>query len=83
MLTDDVMGYYSSFVVKIWVAEDGRMSRGHIQHVGTRETVHFVTVDKMVEFVMGHLSPSQNYLAEPADRTDLSTVASDQDMSHE
>lgn len=77
------IGYYSSFVVKIWVAEDGRMSRGRIQHVGTRETTHFVNVDKMMDFVMNHLNPSQNYRVEPADEIDLSMVTLDQEASHE
>jgi len=44
------MGYYSSFVVKIWADDDGKMSRGYVQHVSTEESMHFLTLDQMVAF---------------------------------
>jgi hypothetical protein len=49
------MGFYSSFVVKIWVDDDGRMRRGYVQHVGTQDGAHFLTLDKMHSFMMNHL----------------------------
>ena len=49
------MGFYTSFVVKIWVDDDGRMKRGFIQHVGTQDSAYFVTLDKMLAFMMDHL----------------------------
>lgn len=49
------MSYYSSFVVKLWVDDDHRVARGYIQHVGTRDSVYFVTLDKMLAFMMHHL----------------------------
>ena len=58
------MGYYSSFVVKVWVDDDLKMRRGYVQHVGTQETKHFLSFDKMVEFMFDHLNPSQNHTAE-------------------
>ena len=64
------MGYYSSFVVKIWV-NDGNsegMLRGHIQHVGSRENVHFLNLDKMLEFIMGHLNSTANDVAAPSNK---------------
>ncbi len=54
------MGYYSTFVVRIWVDNDQRMRRGYVQHVATQEAAHFVTFDKMEEFVLSHLSPPQD-----------------------
>lgn len=57
------MGHYSSFVVRIWVDENEMLSKGYVQHVGTQETVHFASLDKMAEFIINHLSPSQNFLA--------------------
>jgi hypothetical protein len=62
------MGYYSSFVVKTWV-EDGRMIRGQIQHVGTQETVYFLSLDKMLAFIANHLNPPQESLSEPGEKT--------------
>ncbi len=62
-------GYYSSFVVKIWV-EDEKVVRGRIQHVGTRESVYFSDFDKMLEFIMNHRNtPPKNSLPsdEPID----------------
>ena len=57
VLTDTCMGYYSSFVVKIWVGDDQRMLRGYIQHVGTQDGLHFLSVDRMLSFMTGHLNP--------------------------
>jgi hypothetical protein len=53
------MGYYNSFLVKIWIDETDEM-RGYIQHVSTQEDMHFLSVDKMVDFMMNHLSPPPN-----------------------
>ena len=51
------MGQYNSFVVKIWTNEATAKFRGHIQHVGSQESTYFITTEKMVEFIMDHLSP--------------------------
>lgn len=51
-------GYYSSFVVKIWVGDDQGLVRGYIQHVSTREGMHFLTIDRMLDFMKGHLKSS-------------------------
>lgn len=62
------MGHYSSFVVRIWVDDnEGGMSRGYVQHVGTQESTHFLALDKMAQFMMGHLGPSPNQRAEEND----------------
>lgn len=56
-------GHYSSFVLKIWVDEgnDEGFIRGQIQHVDTRESMHFLDLDKMTAFIMSHLySQSRN-----------------------
>ncbi len=60
-----VMGYYSSFVVKVWVDDGGAMSRGQVQHVATRETVYFLSFDKLLEFMVSHLKSDQNEMAGP------------------
>ena len=77
------MGYYSSFVVKVWVTDDRKMSRGYIQHVGTQETMHFLTFDKMVEFVLNHLNPPQNHWAEREEGIGLSAPAREREESDE
>lgn len=61
------MGYYSSFVVKLWVDDDLKMKRGCVQHVGTNTTMHFLSFDKMVKFMSSNLSPYQNIGADIED----------------
>ena len=51
------MGYYNSFVLKIWTDEEERRVRGHILHVSSQEDIYFLDVDKMVDFIMAHLYP--------------------------
>ena len=51
------MGYYNSFVVKIWSDEPGGKVRGHIQHVSSEESSHFLNLDKMLDFIVSHLGP--------------------------
>lgn len=49
------MGHYNSFLVKIWTDDVHRLVRGYIQHVGTEEVVHFLDLEKMVDFIINHL----------------------------
>lgn len=51
------MGFYNSFVVKIWSSEVGKLERGHIQHVGTQEQRYFLDTRDLVDFVLSHLAP--------------------------
>lgn len=51
------MGYYNSFVVKVWSDEPGGKVRGHIQHVSSQESSHFLNLDKMLDFIISHLGP--------------------------
>lgn len=62
------MGYYNSFVVKIWSDEPGGKVRGHIQHVSSQESSHFLNLDKMLDFIIAHLSPPTAYPSEGADK---------------
>jgi hypothetical protein len=71
------MGYYSSFVVKIWVNDDQSISRGYIQHVGTQESVHFLTIDKIATFIMNHLHPPPDHLDDAKEGIDSTTFAQD------
>ena len=50
------MGYYNSFVVKIWTEDDQNLARGYIQHVGTQESIYFADWEKMAHFMLSHLS---------------------------
>ena len=77
------MGYYSSFVVKLWVKDDQSLIKGHVQHVGTQEGRHFLTFDKMMEFMLDHLNPPPNDWPGPGDEIGLSTLAQDWETSHE
>jgi hypothetical protein len=69
------MGHYSTFVVRIWVDSDQRMSRGYVQHVATQEAAHFVAFDKMEEFILRHLNPPQDdtYELEEGTNQDIPT----------
>ncbi len=55
------MGYYNSFVIKIWAEDDKETIRGHMRHVGTQEEMYFLSLDKMIGFIMSHLGPSANH----------------------
>ncbi len=52
------MGYYNTFVVKIWCDDGGEMIRGHIQHVSTQEYMYFPSPENMTDFIVSHLSHS-------------------------
>jgi hypothetical protein len=56
------VGYYNSFVVKIWTDENEGKVRGNIQHVSSQESSHFLSLDKMLEFIIGHLNPPNGSL---------------------
>ena len=50
------MGYYNSFIVKIWTEGGQNLTRGYIQHVGTQESIYFADWEKMANFMLSHLS---------------------------
>jgi hypothetical protein len=49
------MGYYNSFVVKIWTEDGQNLARGYIQHVGTQEGIYFADWERMTKFMLSHL----------------------------
>ena len=51
------VGYYNSFIVKIWSDEARGRVRGHIQHVSSQESSHFLNLDSMLDFIIAHLNP--------------------------
>lgn len=51
------MGYYNTFVVKIWCDNCGQMVRGRVQHVHSQELLHFLDTKNMTDFMLQHLSP--------------------------
>lgn len=58
------MGYYNSFVVRIWSQPDGRL-RGSIEHVASREHLAFLDPIAVVNFMRTHLKPPQVDGGEP------------------
>ena len=50
------MGYYNSFVVKIWTEDGQNLARGYIQHVGTQESIYFADWERMTNFMLSHLN---------------------------
>ena len=53
------MGYYNTFIVRIWTDDGLRPSRGHIEHVGTSDRIWFTYLEQMSVFISDHLrSPS-------------------------
>ena len=51
------MGYYTTFVVRIWCKDTGIMSKGYVQHVSTQEQRYILDMDDLLDFIRGHLSP--------------------------
>ncbi len=71
------MGYYNTFVVKIWCTDCGEMIRGHIQHVGSQEYAYFLNNQNMTDFMASHLTPSPSELSGGGKPGDGSKVFSD------
>lgn len=69
------MGYYNSFVLKIWTDEQERKVRGHILHVSSQEGVYFLNVDKMVDFIMAHLQPPSDSALENEENEIVDNIA--------
>ena len=59
-----MVGYYNSFVVRIWSDEQG-LSRGSIQHVRTHDSLVFGDVAAVVEFIRVHLAPPPSHITPP------------------
>ena len=55
------MGFYNSFVVRIWSSEVGKPDRGYIQHVGTQHQRHFLEIHDVLDFILSHLTPPTEY----------------------
>ncbi len=55
------MGYYNTFVVRIWSDEQG-LSRGHIEHVLTHDNLVFGDPLAVVEFIRIHLGPPPSFI---------------------
>ena len=51
------MGYYITFVVRIWCKDMGELDKGYVQHVGTQEQRYFLNMDDLTDFIRSHLSP--------------------------
>ena len=58
------MGYYNTFVVRIWCSDHGEMVRGRVQHVGSEEHAYFLNTTNMIDFMTGHLKPPPSELPE-------------------
>jgi hypothetical protein len=50
------VGYYNSFVVRIWSDEQGP-ARGSIEHVWSHESLVFADPAAVVDFIRVHLTP--------------------------
>lgn len=54
------MGYYNTFVVKIWCDDHEEMIRGHTQHVSSQEHAYFSSLENLSDFIASHLGPPPN-----------------------
>ena len=61
------MGYYNSFIVRVWTDDIDGPSYGLIQHVSTQEKAYFADQYEMDEFISSHLEPPA--LSIPIDET--------------
>jgi hypothetical protein len=55
------VGYYNSFVVRIWSDEQG-LSRGSIEHVRTHDSLVFGDPAAVVEFIRVHMAAPPSYI---------------------
>lgn len=51
------MGYYNTFVVRIWCNDSDELSRGEVQHVTTKQQRYFLDIADMTDFILSHLKP--------------------------
>ncbi len=58
------MGYYNSFVVRIWSSEHG-WTRGKIEHVATHDSLVFDDLAELDDFVRRHLNPPSSHTPDP------------------
>jgi len=54
------VGYYNTFVVRIWCNDSNELSRGYVQHVTTRQQRYFMDIDDLTDFILSHLVPPAN-----------------------
>ncbi|MBI4790235.1 MAG: hypothetical protein HY782_24640 [Chloroflexi bacterium] len=59
-----MVGYYNSFVVRIWSDEQG-LARGSIQHVRSHDSLVFGDLATILEFIRVHLAPPPSYIIPP------------------
>ena len=76
------MGYYNSFVVRIWLDEED-LSRGRIEHVQTHDSLVFADLTSVAEFIRAHLVPPPSYLPTPGEEQSSTDVSPDQSESLE
>jgi hypothetical protein len=57
------VGYYNSFVVRIWSDEQGP-SRGTIEHVSTHDSLVFDDPSAVVSFIRLHLDPPSSFISD-------------------
>ena len=51
------MGYYNSFVVKVWTDDVNNTLRGQIWHVNSHKQSYFDELDKAMVFIRDNLNP--------------------------
>ena len=51
------MGFYNSFVVKIWSDDVRKTLRGQVWHVNSHEQIYFSDLDKAMAFIADNLNP--------------------------
>ena len=51
------MGYYNTFVVRIWCDEAGELNKGYVQHIYSQEQRYFIDMEDLKDFIFTHLSP--------------------------
>jgi hypothetical protein len=70
------VGYYNTFVVRIWCDDEGELTRGYIQHVSTDEHTYFLNVEDVNAFILDHLGPPpSNSVTEEERRGELPLLA--------
>ena len=53
------MGFYNSFVVKVWSDDMKKTLRGQVWHVNSHKQIYFDDLDKAMVFIKDNLNPSK------------------------
>jgi hypothetical protein len=57
------MGYYRTFIVKIWCDDTGELNRGYVWNAGTNNKKYFMNIEDLTGFMLSNLTSATDSLS--------------------